>query len=134
LLETIEAEETIEALLGVILSAGTDVSKDPERAESSVVNGVAVLLALLEGRAAISPMSAMALGLTIANMGPTGSDGDSSPESAERTQRLEQAALKTVLPRINELTELLVNPPKKSAVTTTVGVLDPPFGAARLSK
>ena len=39
-----------------------------------------------------------------------------------------------MIPRLSDITRLLMNPPLKPELKTTSGVLNPPFGATRLSK
>jgi serine/threonine-protein phosphatase 6 regulatory subunit 3 len=44
------------------------------------------------------------------------------------------ATIASILPRLADFTDLLVNPPNKIPVMTTAGLLDPPLGQARLRK
>lgn len=57
-----------------------------------------------------------------------------TPEEAARQKRILVATINSILPKLPDFTDLLINPPPKNAMNTTAGPLDPPLGATRLSK
>ncbi|XP_031414937.1 serine/threonine-protein phosphatase 6 regulatory subunit 2-like [Clupea harengus] len=86
-----------------------------ERTEASVVNGTQVLLTLLESRR-------------------TGLEGlmDLYSQGSERSYTVSGSILRAIEPHLKDFQQLLLDPPKKSAILTTVGLLEQPLGNARL--
>ncbi|XP_023342870.1 serine/threonine-protein phosphatase 6 regulatory subunit 3 isoform X2 [Eurytemora carolleeae] len=118
LLHTAESKQTAELLLDVMLEA-------PLR-ESVIVNGISVLLVLLDVRKPAPQGQAHY---------PYTSDQDNMPNTAEFA-RQEQVMIQTVeaiIPRLPDLVSILSNPPTKPPVHTTAGILDPPLGPTRLA-
>ncbi|XP_078664243.1 serine/threonine-protein phosphatase 6 regulatory subunit 3-like isoform X15 [Branchiostoma floridae x Branchiostoma belcheri] len=107
LLTTMEKQETVEELLNVILNG--------EKTESALVNGISVLLTLLEFK----------------KPGPDGQD-QMTPLDAERLAQGVSSAILGITPRLKELHQLLIEPPKQRPMPTSVGTMDPPFGNTRL--
>jgi len=110
--------------------------------DSAIVNGVTVLLAVLESR------KNAASGLNGGNSedgGGTDSDGggggtgggsgggSNAADEAVRQQRLLDETVGAILPRLPDFTRLLTSPPFRSPLKTTAGTLEPPLGATRLS-
>uniref|UniRef100_UPI00358FA564 serine/threonine-protein phosphatase 6 regulatory subunit 3-like isoform X4 n=1 Tax=Myxine glutinosa TaxID=7769 RepID=UPI00358FA564 len=108
LLTTLEKEETIKKLVGNMF--------DGEKNESALVNGIQVLLTLLETKRA-GPESQM-------DMFPPGVERPGVPVSS--------STLNGVRARLKDFHTLLLDPPKKGNMMTTVGLLDPPLGNTRL--
>ncbi|CAB3389172.1 Hypothetical predicted protein [Cloeon dipterum] len=103
ILERLESPETASTVLDLMLSGGD------QRSESAIVGGVAVLLTLLE------------------------TSRIPSEDSPEKNERFCQSNIcKAIVPRLKDLQDVLLNPPKKAAITTTAEHLDPPFGNTRL--
>lgn len=155
LLESLESTETVAALLEHMFSGD-------RTCESVFVNGISVLLSLLEFRKqglagqqqqqqqnsnnADSPNGGSLGG------GSSGGAGMMQNETAcfaslfFRSENAEQMTaldverlragvdkvLAAVLPRLGDFLKLLTDPPQKSGWTTTFGVLDPPLGQTRL--
>lgn len=88
---------------------------DGDQTESCLVSGTQVLLTLLEGRRA-------------------GTEGlvDSFSQGLERLCPVSGSVLHGIEPRLKDFHQLLLSPPKKSAILTTIGVLEEPLGNARL--
>uniref|UniRef100_A0A8C6NX31 Protein phosphatase 6, regulatory subunit 2a n=1 Tax=Nothobranchius furzeri TaxID=105023 RepID=A0A8C6NX31_NOTFU len=86
-----------------------------ERSEASIVNGTQVLLTLLETRR-------------------SGLEGlmDLYSQGYERSYTVNSSILNAIEPHLKDFQQLLLDPPKKSAILTTVGVLEQPLGNARL--
>ena len=128
LLETLESPDTIRMLLDIMFKP--DVSP----CESSLVNGISVLLVLLESRKQ-QPQQIIPTNMFSASAyNPAGSDPElTSPEELEKQQKVLVASIQAILPRIKDFTSLLEQPPSKMAIKSTAGVLDPPLGATRLS-
>lgn len=55
-----------------------------------------------------------------------------TPAELASAKKLLDATVASLVPRLGDITRLLVEPPRKAAVRTTAGVLDPPLGATRL--
>ncbi|XP_048373253.1 serine/threonine-protein phosphatase 6 regulatory subunit 1 isoform X2 [Sphaerodactylus townsendi] len=120
LLATLEKQETIEQLLSNML--------DGERSESVIVNGIQVLLTLLEPRKPRTEMGDM--GGFYCNL-----EGQMEMTVPTNEVASSQASLGTLLAikqRLRELHQLLLDPPKKESLQTTWGILDPPLGNTRL--
>uniref|UniRef100_A0A8D2H7G6 Protein phosphatase 6 regulatory subunit 2 n=1 Tax=Urocitellus parryii TaxID=9999 RepID=A0A8D2H7G6_UROPR len=107
LLTTLESQDCVEQLLKNMF--------DGEQTESCLVSGTQVLLALLEPRRA-------------------GTEGlvDSFSQGLERPHAVSSSVLHGIEPRLKDFHQLLLHPPKKKAILTTVGVLEEPLGSARL--
>jgi len=119
LLNTAESPETVELLLTNIFSG--------EPRESIIINGVNVLMSLLEIR---KP------GPTNAGYYPYTTDqetGNSNEADIARQQAVLEKTVETILPRLGALSNVLQNPPVKPSFRTTYGLLDPPLGATRLA-
>ncbi|KAM9299406.1 serine/threonine-protein phosphatase 6 regulatory subunit 1 [Gastrophryne carolinensis] len=120
LLATLEKQETIEQLLSNMF--------DGEHNESVIVNGIQVLLTLLEPRrprAELGGFTGFYCAIDGLEMNPSGLDGSFSTQASLGTL----LAIKQRLPDFNQL---LTDPPKKQSLQTTWGVLDPPLGNTRL--
>lgn len=120
LLATLEKQEAIEQLLGNMF--------DGEHNESVIVNGIQVLLTLLEPRrprAELGGLTAFYCTLEGLEMDAAGLDGSSNTQASLGT-------LLAIKQRLPEFHQLLIDPPKKQSLLTTWGVLDPPLGNTRL--
>ncbi|XP_072017770.1 serine/threonine-protein phosphatase 6 regulatory subunit 3-A-like isoform X3 [Amphiura filiformis] len=107
LLSTLEKEDTVSELLDHMFHG--------DKCESALVNGISVLLSLLEFK----------------KQGPEGQEQMTALD-AERLARGVSGTLKAVVPKLADLHQLLTEPPKLPAMPTTVGKLEPPFGGTRL--
>jgi len=118
LLASAESPDTVRLLLGHML--------DSPPVESTIVNGVEVLLALLEIRKP-SPQGA--------GFYQYGAQEDTAPPQAEldRQQAVVESTVECIVARVPQLTAILVTPPPRAPVTTTAGTLTPPLGKARLA-
>jgi len=118
LLATAESQDMVHLLLGYML--------DGPVVESAIVNGVEVLLALLEIRRP-APQGG--------GFYPYSTEQDQTPNQADidRQQQVLQSTVECILPRLPQITSLLINPPYKPPVHTTCGVLKVPLGKTRLS-
>ncbi|XP_037551734.1 serine/threonine-protein phosphatase 6 regulatory subunit 2 [Nematolebias whitei] len=107
LLAVLESQETVAELLNNMFEG--------ERSEVSIVNGTQVLLTLLETRR-------------------SGLEGlmDLYSQGYERSYTVNSSILNAIEPHLKDFQQLLLDPPKKSAILTTVGVLEQPLGNARL--
>ncbi|XP_029018506.1 serine/threonine-protein phosphatase 6 regulatory subunit 2a [Betta splendens] len=107
LLAVLESQESVAALLKNMFEG--------ERSEASIVNGTQVLLTLLETRR-------------------SGLEGlmDLYSQGYERSYTVNSSILNAIEPHLKDFQQLLLDPPKKSAILTTVGVLEQPLGNARL--
>ncbi|XP_063099758.1 serine/threonine-protein phosphatase 6 regulatory subunit 2 isoform X4 [Cavia porcellus] len=107
LLVALESQDCVEQLLKNMF--------DGDQTESCLVSGMQVLLALLEPRRA-------------------GTEGlvDSFSQGLERSHAVSISVLNGIEPRLKDFHQLLLNPPKKKAILTTIGVLEEPLGNARL--
>ncbi|KAM6306990.1 serine/threonine-protein phosphatase 6 regulatory subunit 2-like [Podargus strigoides] len=107
LLTALESQECVEQLLKNMF--------DGEQTENCIVNGTQVLLTLLEMRR-------------------SGVEGlmDSYTQGFERSYTVNSSILHGIEPRLKDFHQLLLNPPKKTAILTTIGVLEEPLGNARL--
>ncbi|XP_063798894.1 serine/threonine-protein phosphatase 6 regulatory subunit 1 isoform X2 [Pseudophryne corroboree] len=121
LLATLEKQETIELLLGNMFNG--------EHNESVIVNGIQVLLTLLEPRrlrAELGGLSGFYCNLEgQLELNPPGIDAMSSTQASVGT-------LLAIKEHLKEFHQLLIDPPKKESLQTTWGVLDPPLGNTRL--
>ncbi|NXO45329.1 PP6R2 phosphatase, partial [Locustella ochotensis] len=107
LLTALESQECVEQLLRNMF--------DGEHSETCIVNGTQVLLTLLETRR-------------------SGVEGlmDSYTQGFERSYAVNSSILHGIEPRLKDFHQLLLRPPKKPAILTTLGVLEEPLGNARL--
>ncbi|NWU32842.1 PP6R2 phosphatase, partial [Hylia prasina] len=107
LLTALESQECVEQLLRNMF--------DSEHSETCIVNGTQVLLTLLETRR-------------------SGVEGlmDSYTQGFERSYAVNSSILHGIEPRLKDFHQLLLRPPKKPAILTTLGVLEEPLGNARL--
>ncbi|XP_054150053.1 serine/threonine-protein phosphatase 6 regulatory subunit 2 [Melozone crissalis] len=107
LLTALESQECVEQLLMNMF--------DGEQSETCIVNGTQVLLTLLETRR-------------------SGVEGlmDSYTQGFERSYTVNSSILHGIEPRLKDFHQLLLCPPKKPAILTTLGVLEEPLGNARL--
>ncbi|XP_034019221.1 serine/threonine-protein phosphatase 6 regulatory subunit 2-like isoform X2 [Thalassophryne amazonica] len=107
LLAVLESQENIAGLLKNMFEG--------ERSEASIVNGTQVLLTLLETRR-------------------SGLEGlmDLYSQGYERSYTVNSSILNAIEPHLKDFQQLLLDPPKKSAILTTVGILEEPLGNARL--
>ncbi|XP_053497145.1 serine/threonine-protein phosphatase 6 regulatory subunit 2a isoform X3 [Ictalurus furcatus] len=107
LLAVLESEENVAQLLKSMFEKMTS--------EASIVNGTQVLLTLLESRR-------------------TGLEGlmELYSQGCERSYTVNSSILRTIEPHLKDFQQLLLDPPKKSAILTTVGVLEQPLGNTRL--
>jgi len=118
LLATAESPETVNQLLANMLDGRPD--------ESTIVNGVEVLMALLEIRRP-TPQGGGFYQYTM-------SEEQAPPQQEiDRQQAVVESTADCIIPRLTQLSTLLTNPPSRAAVTTTCGVLDPPLGKTRLA-
>ncbi|KAM3822458.1 serine/threonine-protein phosphatase 6 regulatory subunit 1 isoform 4-T4 [Vipera latastei] len=120
LLATLEKQETIEQLLSNML--------DGEQNESVIVNGIQVLLTLLEPRRPRSDLGG--IGGFYCNL--EGQMEMTGPNCEVASSQASLGTLHAIKQRLRELHRLLLDPPKKEALQTTWGVLDPPLGNTRL--
>ncbi|XP_030623494.1 serine/threonine-protein phosphatase 6 regulatory subunit 2a [Chanos chanos] len=107
LLAVLESQENVAELLKSMFEG--------EKTEASIVNGTQVLLTLLESRR-------------------SGLEGlmDLYSQGCERSYTVSSSILRAIEPHLKDFQQLLLDPPKKSAILTTVGVLEQPLGNARL--
>nr|XP_039319220.1 serine/threonine-protein phosphatase 6 regulatory subunit 2 isoform X3 [Saimiri boliviensis boliviensis] len=107
LLTALESQDCVEQLLKNMF--------DGDRTESCLVSGTQVLLTLLETRR-------------------VGTEGlvDSFSQGLERSYAVSSSVLHGIEPRLKDFHQLLLKPPKKKAILTTIGVLEEPLGNARL--
>ncbi|XP_041110494.1 serine/threonine-protein phosphatase 6 regulatory subunit 2-like isoform X2 [Polyodon spathula] len=107
LLTVLELQDTVEQLL-------KNMFKE-DKSENCLVNGTQVLLTLLETRR-------------------PGVEGlmDLCSQGYERSYTVNSSILLGIEPHLKDFQQLLLNPPKKSAILTTIGVLEEPLGNARL--
>uniref|UniRef100_A0A3P8PN68 Protein phosphatase 6, regulatory subunit 2a n=1 Tax=Astatotilapia calliptera TaxID=8154 RepID=A0A3P8PN68_ASTCA len=105
LLAVLESQESVAGLLKNMFEG--------ERSEASIVNGTQVLLTLLETRRLEGLM-------------------DLYSQGYERSYTVNSSILNAIEPHLKDFQQLLQDPPKKSAILTTFGLLDQPLGNARL--
>merc|ERR1719400_1573433 len=118
LLNTAESPEMVNQLLANML--------DGRPEESAIVNGVEVLMALLE----IRRPTPQAGGFYQYSM----TEEQAPPQQEiDRQQAVVESTSDCIIPRLPQLAALLTNPPTHAAVMTTCGLLDPPLGKTRLA-
>ncbi|KAG7456165.1 hypothetical protein MATL_G00248820 [Megalops atlanticus] len=107
LLTVLESQESVEELLKNMFQG--------EKSEACIVNGTQVLLTLLETRR-------------------PGVEGlmDLCSQGFERSYTVNSSILQGIQPHLKDFHQLLLDPPKKSPILTTIGVLEEPLGNARL--
>nr|XP_023664821.1 serine/threonine-protein phosphatase 6 regulatory subunit 2-like isoform X3 [Paramormyrops kingsleyae] len=107
LLTKLEAQQTVEKLLQNMFSG--------ERSEVCIVSGTQVLLTLLETRR-------------------PGIEGlmDLCSQGYERSHTVNSSVLQGIEPHLKDFHQVLLDPPKKCAMLTSLGVLEEPLGNARL--
>uniref|UniRef100_A0A3B5L259 Uncharacterized protein n=1 Tax=Xiphophorus couchianus TaxID=32473 RepID=A0A3B5L259_9TELE len=105
LLTVLESQETVTGLLKNMFEG--------EKSEASIVNGTQVLLTLLETRRLEGLMELYSQGY-------------------ERSYTVNSSILNAIEPHLKDFQQLLLDPPKKSAILMTVGILEQPLGNARL--
>lgn len=107
LLATLELQQNVEALLKNMFGG--------ERSETCIVYGTQVLLTLLETR---RPGIEQVI--------------DPCSQGLEKSYTVNNSILMGIQPHLKLFHHLLLNPPKKCVMLTTMGVLEEPFGNARL--
>lgn len=105
LLTVLESQECVEQLLQNMFSA--------ECTESCIVNGIQVLLTLLEIRRPVV-------------------DGVMDAQGFERSYTVNSSILLAIQPHLKHFHQLLLEPPKRNPMLTTLGVLEEPLGNTRL--
>lgn len=105
LLTVLESQECVEQLLQNMFSG--------ERTESCIVNGIQVLLTLLEIRRPVV-------------------DGVMDAQGFERSYTVNSSILLAIQPHLVHFHQLLLEPPKRSPMLTSLGVLAEPLGNTRL--
>ncbi|XP_070545251.1 serine/threonine-protein phosphatase 6 regulatory subunit 3-like isoform X8 [Ptychodera flava] len=115
LLATIEQKETVSMLMNYMLHE--------EKSESALANGVAILLSLTEFKKC---------GQGYFWYSRLDGQEQLTALDAERLAKGVSSALQGVTPKIKDLHQLFIDPPKQRAMPSTVGLLDPPFGNTRL--
>ncbi|XP_065162457.1 serine/threonine-protein phosphatase 6 regulatory subunit 3 isoform X1 [Atheta coriaria] len=113
LLNALESPETVALLLDHILAE--------EKCETAIVGGIQVLLELLDANKTNIPF---AFNYPNANY-------DDQNDNDGR-QRVVESTLKEIQKRLKDFHNLLLDPPKKASILTTVGLLEPPLGNTRL--
>jgi hypothetical protein len=104
-----------------------------------ISNGISIILALLETRAAVTSYNNMdnnmdnVYGGNFCGQSAANND-EISPEDAARQEAILTATLNSILPWLDSFTRLLINPPNQTPMRTTAGLLDPPLGQTRLCK
>lgn len=105
LLTVLESQECVEQLLQNMFSG--------ETTESCIVNGIQVLLTLLEIRRPVV-------------------DGVMDAQGFERSYTVNSSILLAIQPQLKHFHQLLLEPPKRNPMLTTLGVLEEPLGNTRL--
>ncbi|XP_058876877.1 serine/threonine-protein phosphatase 6 regulatory subunit 1-like isoform X2 [Acipenser ruthenus] len=119
LLSILERQDTIEQLLSNMF--------DGNRRESVLVNGIQVLLTLLEPRRPRPELGGIGAFFDI--------DGQLElchPGYDPATPQSSLGVLLAIQLRVRDFQQLLRDPPRKEPIKTTCGVLDPPLGSVRL--
>ncbi|KAM3870271.1 serine/threonine-protein phosphatase 6 regulatory subunit 2 [Diretmus argenteus] len=105
LLTVLESQECVGQLLQNMFSG--------EMTESCIVNGIQVLLTLLEIRRPVV-------------------DGVMDAQGFERSYTVNSSILLAIQPQLQHFHQLLLEPPKRSPMLTSLGVLEEPLGNTRL--
>ncbi|XP_008200387.1 serine/threonine-protein phosphatase 6 regulatory subunit 3 isoform X2 [Tribolium castaneum] len=116
LLNTLESAETVSLLLDNIFQE--------EKTESAIVGGIQVLLALLD----ISQLSIPKINSQISY----NSNINDEAIDIEHKEKVIKSTTEAILGHIKDFHELLINPPIKSSINTSVGILETPLGNTRL--
>ncbi|KAG8440125.1 hypothetical protein GDO86_006063 [Hymenochirus boettgeri] len=107
LLATLESQPCVEQLLNNMFEG--------EITESCIVSGTQILLTLLEiRRPSVDPLL------------------DSLHQGFDQSSAVNNSILQAIEPRLKDFHYLLQNPPKKESILSTIGILEEPFGNARL--
>uniref|UniRef100_A0A8C2WPG1 Protein phosphatase 6 regulatory subunit 2 n=1 Tax=Cyclopterus lumpus TaxID=8103 RepID=A0A8C2WPG1_CYCLU len=105
LLTVLESQECVEQLLQNMFSA--------ESTESCIINGIQVILTLLEIRRPVV-------------------DGVMDAQGFERSYTVNSSILLAIQPHLIHFHQLLLEPPKRNPMLTSLGVLEEPLGNTRL--
>ncbi|XP_066540794.1 serine/threonine-protein phosphatase 6 regulatory subunit 2 isoform X2 [Hoplias malabaricus] len=106
LLNTLELQQSVEFLLKKMF--------EEEKSEICIVNGTQILLTLLETRRT---------GVELI---------DPASQALEKSYTVNNSILLGIQPYLKHYRHLLLNPPKRCSMLTTLGILKEPFGNARL--
>lgn len=123
LLQTIESAEAITTLLSHIFN-GT-------KNESALVNGILVLLTLLEVKKPGLNSQQQQVEQSSIYFRPEAQE-TMTPQDEERIRQGLTRTVSAILPRVRDFHQLLIDPPKKQPISTTFGTLDPPMGSTRI--
>ncbi|CAH0547223.1 unnamed protein product [Brassicogethes aeneus] len=115
LLNTLESSETIALLLEQILGE--------EKSESAIVGGIQVLLALMDVYQ--TSMSKYMQNIYSTNINDEAND-------IELKQKIIFNTTQSIRKRVKDFHNLLLDPPKKMPINTTMGMLEIPLGNTRL--
>ncbi|GLV33771.1 fiery mountain [Carabus blaptoides fortunei] len=110
ILARLESPETVSLLLDQMLGE--------EKSESSIVGGIQVLLALLGHKNSFNDNLAY--------------NNAYDETEMERKQKIAESTAVVILGRLKDFHQILLDPPRKTAVRTSIGTLDPPLGNTRL--
>ncbi|KAM6926697.1 serine/threonine-protein phosphatase 6 regulatory subunit 2 isoform 1-T1 [Lycodopsis pacificus] len=105
LLTVLESQECVEQLLQNMFTA--------ESTESCIINGIQVILTLLEIRRPVV-------------------DGVMDAQGFERSYTVNSSILLAIQPHLIHFHQLLLEPPKRNPMLTSLGVLEEPLGNTRL--
>ncbi|XP_026283493.1 serine/threonine-protein phosphatase 6 regulatory subunit 3 isoform X1 [Frankliniella occidentalis] len=119
ILITLEKQETVAELLDHMLSGET-------KSESGIVGGIGVLLTLIEVPQPRIPET------TYTDETVQVTQEEEIPPPSPPVPPVVHTTIAAILPRLKDFHALLLNPPQKPPVKTTVGTLDPPLGNTRL--
>lgn len=95
-----------------------------EKSESAIVGGIQVLLTLLDVNKSNIPK------YDSQNIYNSSSYDDTN--DLEHRQKVTQSTVKAIQKRLKNFHNLLIDPPKKRPIETTIGVLEQPLGNTRL--
>lgn len=115
LLKTLESTETVTLLLNNFLTK--------DKCESAIAGGIQILLSLLD----LDGLNDYGPSTNIYN-----SNDDFWIFQLEGKTQILNNIVNAILPRLDSFHDLLLNPPLKSPLETTIGTLDPPLGYTRL--
>lgn len=117
LLNTLESPETVSLLLDNILGE--------DKSETAIVGGIQVLLALLD----VFQTSIPKFNIPSIYYNPNIND---EANDLEQKQKVIANTTQAIRVRLLDFHNLLLNPPNKMPIESTVGLLDPPLGNTRL--
>uniref|UniRef100_A0A671VNB6 Protein phosphatase 6 regulatory subunit 2 n=1 Tax=Sparus aurata TaxID=8175 RepID=A0A671VNB6_SPAAU len=120
LLTVLESQECVEQLLQNMFSG--------ETTESCIINGIQVLLTLLEIRRP-DPLHVFDICLVCVY---DRVDGVMDAQGFERSYTVNSTILLAIQPHLIHFHQLLLEPPKRNPMLTTLGVLEEPLGNTRL--